>query len=320
MIRSKETKKLVLFDHDGSADDFLALILLLTMDNIDLLGVSITPADCFAENAVETTLKILSLANKSTTAVGVGNFNGVNAFPADWRAKPKILNALPPLINVDTAGRADKVVESTKMLTQQILTADAPVTVLLTGPCSNLVHAIEHEPAIVGRIEEIIWMGGAVDVAGNVRTYNHDGSAEWNVFWDPVSSHKLLQYQLPLTIVPLDVTNAVPVTIAFLKQLAEQSSSFYAGLAGQFWATTIDTIPSYDYTYFMWDVLAASYLAIPQAFATEKTELAVAPKGYNAGQTFRRQGSQQWVKVVKQVDTACFYSYLLDQLKNDAAR
>ena len=40
----------VLFDHDGSADDFLSLLLLLTMEAVDLQGVSITPADCYAEH------------------------------------------------------------------------------------------------------------------------------------------------------------------------------------------------------------------------------------------------------------------------------
>jgi purine nucleosidase len=32
----------------------------------------------------------------------------------------------------------------------------------------------------------------------------------------------------------------------------------------------LDTIPSYEYTYFMWDVLATRYLAIPEAFKVDR--------------------------------------------------
>lgn len=312
-----QRKRQVIFDHDGSADDFLSLILVLSMKNVNVLGISITPADCYLENAIDTTLKILSLVKKNNVDIGLGKFYGVNAFPADWRAKPKILNALPNLINIDTSFDISSFEDSTDLIVQKISSSDAPITIVMTGPCSNLVQAIEKNPSITNNIEEVIWMGGAIDVPGNVKTYNHDGTAEWNVYWDPNSSNKLLKYKLPLTIVPLDTTNAVPVTIDFLKRLALQSAYLYSNLASQFWATTIDTIPSYEYIYFMWDVLATSYLAIPEAFMIEEVELEISSTGPNAGQTYRKPGSDQWVRIAKNVRKEYFYNYLLDQLKHD---
>lgn len=307
-------KKPVVFDHDGAVDDLLSLILLLTMEDIELTGISITPADCYAENALETTRKILTLAGKPGIQVGVGNFYGINAFPAEWRAKPKVLNALPSLINIDTSQQTH-ISDSVSLIVHKILGSSQPVTVLLTGPCSNLVFAIEQDKSIIKNIAQVIWMGGAVDVPGNVRMYNHDGTAEWNVFWDPVSAHKLLTYQLPLTLIPLDVTNYVPVSMDFLRKLALQSNYPLSNLAGQFWATTIDTIPSYEYTYFMWDILPTSYLAIPEAFILEKIELEIPPNGYNAGQTYRKPGSGKWVNLATQVNNEQFYQYVFRQLK-----
>ena len=315
-------KKQVIFDHDGSADDFLSLILLLTMEHIDLRGISITPADCYLENALETTLKILTLTQQHDVAIGTGSYHGINAFPAEWRARPKVLNALPMLINIETNGYAicEKLQNSTDLIIEKALAAPGSVTILLTGPCTTLVHALEKEPSIVGKIQEVVWMGGAIDVPGNVRTYNHDGSAEWNVFWDPESAHKLLRYPLPLTLVPLDVTNQVPVTVDFLKRLAQQPRTLCSDLVGQFWATTIDTIPAYEYTYFMWDVLATSYLAIPEAFQLDLIELEISPAGSNAGQSFRKPGSGYWVKVVKEVNKDAFYQYLLHQFKKQTPK
>ncbi len=283
------------------------------MPQVELLGVSITPADCYPEPALETTCKLLTLLGQPQVPVSVSPYYGVNAFPSAWRAQPRMLNAFPTLLTLPD--EADRVAAqpSPAVLRAQLAAATQPVTVLLTGPCSTLVQALDLEPALASRIGQVVWMGGAVDVPGNVRTYNQDGSAEWNVFWDPLAAARLLTYHLPLTLVPLDATNQVPVNVAFLRQLAQQAAYPLSSLAGQFWATTVATIPTYEYTYFMWDVLATSYLAIPEAFTTETLELAIAPSGASAGRTVRAPGSGHWVRVARHVDTAAFYAYLLRQ-------
>ena len=300
----------VILDHDGSVDDFRSLILLLANPEIDILGISITPADCYAENALETTRKILAKAGRSGIAIGVGDFHGINAFPADWRARPKILNAFPSLIGVET--NRNDVISSDALMTEKLLTTEEQVTVLMTGPCSNLVRAVQSNMDVVHGIEKVLWMGGAFDVPGNVATYNHDGSAEWNVFWDPLSASTLLEYGLEIVFIPLDVTNQVPVTKAFLKELARHSDSFWADLAGHFWATTLDTIPAYEYIYFMWDVLATSYLTIPDAFVLERMEIDVVETGPSAGRTVRKPGSKQFAQVATKVDKEMFYDYLIE--------
>ena len=66
----------VFFDHDGGLDDYLSLLLLLTYD-IDLLGISITPADTLLEGAVPSTRKILDLAGRSAITVAAGTLYAV---------------------------------------------------------------------------------------------------------------------------------------------------------------------------------------------------------------------------------------------------
>jgi purine nucleosidase len=310
---SNPSKLPVLFDHDGGVDDFLSLMLLLTMPNVELLGISVTPADCYPEAALETTSKLLQLFGQEQIPVSVGQFYGVNAFPSAWRAAPRVLNALPDLLNLPQEASRVAPQPSPEVLRAQLAAATQPVTVLLTGPCSTLVQALALDPSLAARIGQVVWMGGAVDVPGNVRTYNQNGTAEWNVFWDPIGAQQLLTYKLPLTLIPLDVTNQVPVNLAFLRRLARQTTYQLSQLAGQFWATTVATIPTYEYTYFMWDVLATSFLAIPEAFTIETIELDIIPTGANAGRTLRQPGSGHWVQVAKHVDTEAFYAYMLQQ-------
>ncbi len=49
------SKQLVLMDHDGGIDDFLATMLLMTMTEVEAIGIVITPADCYPKAAVSVT-------------------------------------------------------------------------------------------------------------------------------------------------------------------------------------------------------------------------------------------------------------------------
>lgn len=121
---------------------------------------------------------------------------------------------------------------------------------------------------------------------------------------------------LPLTCIPLKVTNNVPVTKEFLSKLANQISFKFSNLAGQLWALTIDTIPSYYYTYFMWDILATSYLAIPEEFTIEKVKAYVSERPPNAGQTVIDANGFE-IQIATDVNRSAFYNYILHQFKKE---
>ena len=305
-------------EHDGAIDDILSQMLLLTMDNCELIGINVTPADCYLEPAVESTYKTLKLFNKTEIPIGISDENGVNAFPSVWRARPEIINALPMMINLDYKIDPYSLMNAQDLLIERILSQDDPVTILMTGPCTNLVKAIKKEPNIKGKLEQVIWMGGAFRTQGNVQTYQHNGTAEWNVYWDPKSSKELFELELPLICIPLDVTNNVPVDKDFLSRLASQSDSPLSNLAGQLWAMTIDTIPSYHYVYFMWDTLATTYLTLEEHFSVEEVKAKVSDRPPNEGQTILSPDGHK-VKFANGVNKEVFYKYILNQFKTEIA-
>ncbi|TPV59726.1 nucleoside hydrolase [Aestuariibacter sp. GS-14] len=255
------SKQPVIFDHDGGIDDLLSLILLLCMPHIELKAVCITPADCYPDDALESTLKILHMFNATNVKVAVGNIIGPNPFPADWRAQPRFCRALPAFLR-SHANYAQRVTEPAHQLMSQIISAsNVPVTVLMTGPASNLAAAINCSAELKRNIAKVVWMGGAIDVRGNVAMHDHNGTAEWNAYWHPQATYDLLAAELPLVLVPLDATNRLPVSWDFLEKLSALGTPL-AELAGQCWAATVTAIPAYEFTYFMWDVLATCVLGI----------------------------------------------------------
>jgi purine nucleosidase len=309
-------KELIFMEHDGAVDDLLSQLLLMTMEDKEIIGINVTPADCFIEPATESTYKILQLFGRENIPIGRSDCYGINAFPSEWRARPEIINALPILINFPQSPNPYEYTEASKLLIDKLMDADRKVSIIMTGPCTNLVKAIKKAPQIKEKISKIVWMAGAFRTSGNVQTYQHDGTAEWNIYWDPESSKELVEMNLPLICVPLDVTNKVPVTKMFLSKLANQSNFKLSNLAGQFWALTIDTIPNYYYTYFMWDMLATSYLAIPEEFTVEKVKVIVSKRPPNAGQTIIGTNGNE-ITIVTDVNNNAFYDYILQQFKKD---
>lgn len=307
--------KRVLFDHDGGVDDLLSLLLLTQMEHVKLEGVVVTPADCFLEDATISTLKLLKMTGQTNVEVAKSKARAVNPFPNDWRAQPMVLNAFPDMLTAQGNNQQVSNLPAHEFIADKLRAAKQPLTILITGPCSNLVKALENYPELKSKVGEVIWMGGAVDVSGNVSTHKHNGTAEWNAYWDPEASAQLFKMGLDIKLIALDVTNSVPVNMNFLRQLAAQKQYPLSALASQFWATTINTIPSYEYTYFMWDVLSTTYIGIPEAFTSERAELAVNTQLPAEGQTYRSPGSENWVHLVKTVDQEAFYGYVLGLLR-----
>lgn len=309
------TPKPVLFDHDGGVDDLLSLLLLTQMENVSLVGVVVTPADCFLEDATISTLKLLAITGQTDVEVSGSKVRAVNPFPTEWRSQPMVLNAFPDMLTIKGNNQQLSELPAFEFIAQKLREASEPVTVLITGPSSNLVQTLTTYPHLKPRVREVIWMGGAVDVQGNVRTHKHNGTAEWNAYWDPYAAAALFQMGLNLKLIALDVTNSVPVNMSFLQQVASQKQYPLSNLASQFWATTINSIPTYEYTYFMWDVLSTTYLGIPEAFTSEKLELAVQTQVPAEGHTYRSPGNQQWIHVMKSVNKEAFYQYVLRLLR-----
>lgn len=75
------------------------------------------------------------------------------------------------------------------------------VTILAVGPLTNIALAMRTDPGIVPLIKRVIYMGGAVEVPGNVRP-----AAELNCWFDPEASKIVARAPIEHVVVPADVT------------------------------------------------------------------------------------------------------------------
>lgn len=303
------SKQLVLMDHDGGIDDYLATMLLMTMDQIECLGVVVTPADCYIQPALSATRKILDLMGCSHIQVAQSRVRGINPFPRLYRRDSFIVDHLPILNQHDTI-RTPLVAQSGQEFMVQVLRdAPEPVTLMVTGPLTTVATALDIAPEIEAKISRIVWMGGALNVPGNVEKSleaGQDGSAEWNVYWDPLAAARVWETQIAIVICPLDLTNNVPVTSDIVYQMGKQRNYPLSDLAGQCYALAIPQ------DYYFWDVLATAYLAHPEFYQIREWETAIATTGLSQGRTKVEPGGRK-IWVMETVDKSSFYAYILQQ-------
>jgi purine nucleosidase len=304
----------VFFDHDGGLDDFLSLLMLLSYDDIALLGISITPADTVLEGAVPATRKILGLGGRSDVVVAGGTLEGPNPFPLSWRLDSLKVNDLPVLNQYPEITAPESDLPGQELLAETLKRASEPVTLLMTGPLTNLAWALDRHPEVEAKIEEVVFMGGAVDVGGNVQELGHDGTAEWNIYWDPPAAKRVFDSKVPLTMFSLDVTNRLPVTEEFRRAFGRQYQYPFSAAAGTLWAMTSGWELATGLPYFCWDTLTTSYLSAPELCTFREVECDVVSEGPSQGRTVATRGGRP-VKVAVDVDADRFYQHCLETLK-----
>lgn len=299
-------KPLILFDHDGGVDDYLAVMLLMTYRQLEVLGIIVTPADCYIGGAVGATRKILDYMGCSDVPVAQSTVRGLFPFPRENRRDSICVDHFPNLNEREQIATPLVAETGQSFMVSQLRAAARRVTLLITGPLSTLAAALDQAPEIEEKIERVLWMGGALKVPGNVRDSEHDGSAEWNVYWDPPSARRVWQTQIPLVLCPLDLTNQVPLTSAFIGQLSRQRRHPLSDLAGHCYALVAHQ------RYYFWDVLTTSYLGVPELFETHPWETEVLVEAPSQGRTQLRAGGRP-VTALHSVDTGAFYEHLLTQ-------
>jgi len=296
-------------DQDGGVDDYLATILLLTMEHIELLGVVVTPADCYIQPAVSATRKIMDLMGFSQIPVAQSTVRGINPFPYLYRRDSLIVDHLP-ILNQQEVIQTPLVRETGQdFMVRMLRSAPEPVTLLVTGPLTTVATALDIAPDAIAKIARIIWMGGALNVPGNVERGlepGQDGSAEWNVYWDAVSAGKIWEKSVEIIMCPLDLTNSVPLSLDLFRRIVRQRHYPISDLVGQCYALVVPQ------DYYFWDVLATGYLGHPEFYQLQTWETEIITVGLSQGRT-KVVTKGRKVYAMDQVDKEAFYNYILQQ-------
>jgi pyrimidine-specific ribonucleoside hydrolase len=262
--RSSPLRRAVIVDTDAGTDDLMAIAFLLSRPDIHVEAITIENGMAHVPAGGRNILRLLALAGRNEIPVFLGRespLSGDQEFPAEWRRASDEL----PGITLPEPTRAVDPRSATDYLLKRLLDAAHPVQVLALGPLTNLAEVFSHTPRAARTGRQLVILGGAVRVSGNLgdggtfRTNN--GSAEWNIFVDPAAAKITFTSGAPIRLVPLDATQRVPIDMALFEQFKSRANSPLANFITQVLAANRDLIR--QGFFFARDPLAAAVLANP---------------------------------------------------------
>lgn len=209
----------IIVDCDPGHDDAVALLLALASDEVDLLGVTTVAGNHTLDRTTANAISVLDHVD----AGGVPVFSGaarplVRALHIadDVHGETGLDGAdLPP------PSRPPGPIHAIDWIAETVSAATSPVTLVATGPLTNVALLLARYPEMEDRLARIVFMGGAIG-EGNVTP-----AAEFNVWVDPEAARRVFSSTVDLTMVGLDVTHRALITPAHVETLAA------AGRAGR---------------------------------------------------------------------------------------
>jgi inosine-uridine nucleoside N-ribohydrolase len=184
------------------------------------------------------------------------------------------------------------------------------MTLIATGPLTNLALAIQKDPEGVRHLKEIVIMGGAVRAAGNMTPY-----AEFNIFSDPLAANIVLGSKLSITLVPLDVTRQVSLTPQGMEERVTPINNSFSKFVIE--ATGYDSARhqfSNRELIHLHDPLAVGVVIDPELVKKQKLSLSVeTQEGESFGKIVEESGGSD-IDVCLAVDAKRFLELFLSRL------
>ncbi len=209
-MNSKNRK--IILDCDPGHDDAVAIMLVGKNPIFDLLGITIESGNQTLVKTGRNALNLCQYLNINVpVCLGASNpiIKEVEVCDAIHGESGLDGFDFPDLeIKYDSRHAVDFIIET-------VLESDKKVTMVTTGPMTNLALAIRMEPKILNNIEEVVLMGGSYN-NGNVTP-----AAEFNIYCDPEAAYIVFNSGAKVTMVGLDVTRKVLVLPEIVERMAK---------------------------------------------------------------------------------------------------
>jgi purine nucleosidase/pyrimidine-specific ribonucleoside hydrolase len=219
-------QKRVIIDTDPGVDDALAILLALLSPELMVEAITTVNGNVSLEQATKNAALLLDLMNpepRPILAKGAARPLRKRAFRAQFVHGADGLGDLDRLKNPDGSRRypgpelPPHSLGATELLLDLLKRYPGDLSLIALGPLTNLAKALIADEERIKGLREVIVMGGAIGVPGNITP-----AAEFNIFVDPHAARRVFESGLPIKLVPLDVTERVFLGSHAIETLARE--------------------------------------------------------------------------------------------------
>jgi purine nucleosidase len=300
----------VLLDCDPGHDDAFAILLAAAHPAVDLLAITTVAGNATLEHTTLNARRVATVAGLAGVPIAAGcdrplhgrlrvadDIHGASGLDGPRFGEPTV-----PL-------RPEHAVE---LIRSVLADAPEPVTLIPTGPLTNIATLLRDHPEVRPRIREIVLMGGST-TRGNITPY-----AEFNIATDPEAADLVFRSGLPVTMCGLDITHQALATPAVLARIA--------GLGTELAAVCVDLLTFFADAYRdvfglpappLHDPIAVARVIAPDAVRCVRAPVAVELAGrYTRGATVvdlhRTTEAGTPVDVALTLDVPAFWDLVVD--------
>ncbi|KAG8375859.1 hypothetical protein BUALT_Bualt09G0002900 [Buddleja alternifolia] len=230
-------RKKIIIDTDPGIDDAMAIFLALQSPEVEVIGLTTIYGNVYTTLATTNALHLLEIAGRTDIPVAEGSHvtitKGTKLRIADF------VHGTDGLGNQNFPPPKGKPIEQSAadFLTQQASLYPGKVTVVALGPLTNIALAIQSDPAFVKNIGQIVILGGAFSVNGNVNP-----AAEANIFGDPDAADIVFTSGADVLAIGINITHQVILTDADRDKMAKSN-----GKLAQYICKILDVYFSYHH-------------------------------------------------------------------------
>jgi purine nucleosidase len=292
----------IILDCDPGIDDALAIAFAAGHPGIDLLGITTVAGNVGLEQTTRNALAVCEFVGAAGTPVTAGCATPLVRPARDARAvhgESGLGGAkLPPPAARPAAGHA------VDYLIDTVRAAPGEITLVATGPLTNIALAVRKEPRLPGLVKDFVIMGGSSG-RGNTTP-----AAEYNIWADPEAAAAVFGAGWTVTMLGLDVTLRTGANAAVLDRMAALGP-----LASELLLPAIDQYRSVADAGGppVHDVCAVAYVAEPAVFGLVPALVEVETSGrLTSGMTVTDfRGAEPNALVAMTIETARFWDLTL---------
>lgn len=194
----------VILDMDPGHDDALAIFLALAHPEMEVLGITCCAGNAPLERTQYNARVVLDVAGRTDIPVAAGL---PKPLLRELRTAPNV-HGQSGLDGPELPQPSFELVQehAVDLIVRLLMESDGPVTLIPTGPLTNIAAALLMRPEIKSNLEKVVLMGGAHGEG------NTTPSAEFNIWVDPEAAKIVFEAGLDITMVGLDVTHKALVT------------------------------------------------------------------------------------------------------------
>jgi purine nucleosidase len=205
----------IILDVDPGIDDAVALCMALSDPSLEVVAVTATGGTVSPEQSTSNVQAIVEQLDPSRWPR-----LGTAASDQMLRADGRHLFGSDGMCGAHFAvAKRHHQHSSVKVICDEVRSSPGDVTIIATGPLTNIASALQQQPDLANMIRHLIMIGGTLGGPGNVTA-----AAEFNIYCDAEAARSVFHSSVTKTLIPIDVSSRVVMSFDLLEKIPDGNS------------------------------------------------------------------------------------------------